>query len=143
MGLEAKRQKEIDKIVEKYKLELEALAVVKKSKFLTLFNFAQANRTSLIDKIKTAFWKNGTISWRFTPPKVESKLSDEEIIEALKKAGLQKYIRVKEEVNRELMLQDKPTLAGAAYTSTEEFVAKPKFLIANKNKTSTITEKVV
>lgn len=68
--------------------------------------FAEANRTRLTNngKVKYHRFATGEISWRIRPAKVSIR-GTEDVITAIKSAGLsKKYLRTKEEINKEAML---------------------------------------
>ena len=94
-----------------------------------LFAFAEAHRDELTDggKRKTVEVPTGTFGWRMTPPSV--KLRDvESILESLKALKLKRFIRTKEEVDKEAMLKEPETaktVKGVSISQHEEFVAKP------------------
>lgn len=94
-----------------------------------LFAFAEAHRDELTDggKRKTVEVPTGTFGWRMTPPSV--KLRDvESILESLKSLKLKRFIRTKEEVDKEAMLKEPETaktVKGVSISQHEEFVAKP------------------
>jgi phage host-nuclease inhibitor protein Gam len=92
--------------------------------------WAEANRDRLTDggRVKFADLGTGKISWRFRPPSV--RLSRvEQVIEGLKTLGLQRFIRVKEEPNKEAMLAEAElarTVAGVSIgTEGEDFIVEP------------------
>ena len=97
-----------------------------------LFAFAEAHRDELTDhgKRKTVEVPTGTFGWRMTPPSV--KLRDvESILESLKALKLKRFIRIKEEVDKEAMLKEPETaktVKGVSISQREEFVAKPAVL---------------
>lgn len=89
-----------------------------------------ANRDALTNgsKVKFARLKNGEIKWRLRPPKVTIRGADA-VIQALRDLGLSRFIRVKEEVNRDAIL-DEPdavrAVKGIAIGSAgEDFVIEP------------------
>lgn len=94
-----------------------------------LFAYAEAHRDELTEhgKRKTVEVPTGTFGWRMTPPAV--KLRDiEAILESLKSLKLKRFIRTKEEVDKEAMLKEPDvakTVKGVSITQHEEFVAKP------------------
>lgn len=94
-----------------------------------LFGFAEANRVGLTDggKRKTVEVPTGTFSWRMTPPAVHfTKVKD--VLAALKKMKLKRFIRVKEEPDKEAMLKEPEvakSIKGITITQHEEFVVKP------------------
>lgn len=93
--------------------------------------WAEANRTALTggDKTKTVDLGTGELKWRQTPPKVSIRGKVEDCIAALKRLGLKRFIRIKEEVDREAMLKDKAaarTVPGVSIGSEgEDFYVEP------------------
>ncbi|MBL8575097.1 MAG: host-nuclease inhibitor Gam family protein [Hyphomicrobiaceae bacterium] len=92
--------------------------------------WCEANRTALTggDKTKTVDLGTGVVKWRQLPPKV-TLFKIEDIVAALKKAGLKRFLRIKVEVDREAMLKE-PTVAtqvaGVTIGSAgEEFLIEP------------------
>lgn len=97
-----------------------------------LFGFAEANRAQLTDggKRKTVEVPTGTFSWRMTPPSVSLR-DVEAILKSLKSLTLERFIRTKEEVDKEAMLKEPDvakTVKGVSISQHEEFVAKPSEL---------------
>ena len=92
--------------------------------------WCEANRAALTDngKVKYADFVTGTVKWRAGRESVGLR-KVEAIIEALKRHGLQRFIRVKEEVNKDAILADKQAVAGIAGITInggdEEFVIEP------------------
>lgn len=92
--------------------------------------WCEANRAALTKEGKVKFHRfaAGEVSWRRRPPKVSVRYVDA-VIEAVKKLDLTKFLRVKEEVNKEAMLADPDlarTIAGVTIGSEgEDFVVKP------------------
>lgn len=78
-------------------------------------------------KTKTAKLASGEISWRTRPPSVSVR-GVELVLEALKALGLGRFVRVKEEVNKEAILLE-PEVAmqvrGISISQGEDFVVKP------------------
>ena len=97
-----------------------------------LFAFAEAHRDELTNggKHKTVEVPTGTFGWRMTPPAV--KLRDvESILKSLKSLKLKRFIRTKEEVDKEAMLKEPETaktVKGVSIGQHEEFIAKPSEL---------------
>lgn len=120
------------------KLKVQALAGVephqrKVSQLVEgLFAFAEAHRDELTNggKRKTVEVPTGTFGWRMTPPAV--KLHNvESILKFLKSLKLKRFIRTKEEVDKEAMLKEPEvakTVKGVSIGQHEEFVAKPSEL---------------
>jgi phage host-nuclease inhibitor protein Gam len=69
--------------------------------------WAVAHRDELTDggKRQSAELATGVISWRLLPARVTIRKA-EAVIEALKKLGLTRFLRIKEEINKEAMLED-------------------------------------
>lgn len=69
--------------------------------------WAVANREQLTGggKRQSAEMATGMISWRVLPPRVTIRKA-ENVLDALKKLGLQRFIRTREEINKEAMLDD-------------------------------------
>lgn len=98
-----------------------------------LQTWAEANRQVLTGgKTKTVDLGTGVISWRLRPSKVSLPGKPEALatlIDKLKAMALQRFIRTKEEVNREAMLAE-PDLARTVPgvkvgTSGEDFAVEP------------------
>ena len=93
--------------------------------------FCEVNRDRLTGggKVKFARFATGQISWRLRPAKVSIRGADD-VLAAIKAVGLsERFIRIKEEVNKEAMLEDRPT-AGAIKGVTigsdgEDFIVEP------------------
>jgi len=91
--------------------------------------WAEVNRAQLTEngKRKFAMLASGKINWRMRPPRVSLRGKDA-IIEACKRLGLQRFLRVVEEVNKEAMLAEPEvaqTIQGVNITQTEDFVITP------------------
>jgi phage host-nuclease inhibitor protein Gam len=91
--------------------------------------YCEANRSNLTQngKVKTAKLASGEVSWRTRPPSVTVR-GAELVIEALKTLGLARFVRIKEEVNKEAILAE-PEVAqqvrGVTISQGEDFVVKP------------------
>ncbi len=116
----------------KEQAEAEAAPLKERVKALTegLKIWAEANRDALTNggKVKFADLGTGKVSWRFRPASVRlTKV--EAVLETLRKLGLQRFIRVKEEPNKEAMLADPDTaraVAGVTIGSEgEDFIVEP------------------
>jgi phage host-nuclease inhibitor protein Gam len=93
--------------------------------------WAEANRDALTQngRTKTVDLGTGQIAWRSRPPKVTIRGGIEMLVETLRRLGLQRFVRVKEEPNREAMLAEPDvarTVPGVAIGSEgEDFVVEP------------------
>lgn len=91
--------------------------------------YCEAHRSELTqsNKVKTAKLASGEVSWRTRPPSVTVR-GAEMVIEGLKRIGLERFVRVKEEVNKEAILAE-PEVAqqvrGISITQGEDFIVKP------------------
>jgi len=91
--------------------------------------WAEANRLELTRRgqVKSARLASGEIKWRTRPPRVNLR-GVEGVIAACRKLGLDRFVRVKEEVNKEAMLAEPDlagTIAGVSITQGEDFVIVP------------------
>lgn len=91
--------------------------------------WCEANRAALTEggRTKTARLASGEVRWRMTPPKIVLK-GIETVLQALRMSGLQRFIRTKEEVNKDALLME-PAVArlvpGVSVVQAEEFVIVP------------------
>lgn len=95
-----------------------------------VLTFCEANRDDLTRSGKVKFHKfpAGEINWRRRPPKVSVR-GMAVVLERLKSLGLKRFIRTKEEVNKEAMLAE-PDVAASVDGITvgsegEDFVITP------------------
>lgn len=94
-----------------------------------LQTWADANRDTLTQggKVKTAALTTGQLLWRTRPPSVRITGADS-VIDALRKLGLGRFVRVKDEVNKEAILNEPAAVAhvpGIAISQGEDFVVEP------------------
>lgn len=91
--------------------------------------WAEANRESLTQggKVKTANLPAGEVCWRLRPPSVRIT-GAEAVLDLLRRMGLTKFIRTKEEVNKEAILLEPSEVSGVpgiAINQGEDFVITP------------------
>jgi phage host-nuclease inhibitor protein Gam len=91
--------------------------------------YAEAHRSELTDGGKRKFVRlpSGEIKWRTNPPAVSVKGVDA-VLERLRAAGLDKFIRIKEEINKEAILGDPAACAnieGITIVQDEEIEIAP------------------
>ena len=91
--------------------------------------WCEANRSALCaGGGKTANLITGEVSWRQRPPSVTVRCADK-VIETLKRLGLERFVRIKEEVNKEAILGDPRSVAGVAGITVvqgiEDFTVAP------------------
>lgn len=96
-----------------------------------LKTWAEANRAELTNgnRVKFALLGTGKILWRLRPPRISAPKDQGGVIETLRRLGLSRFIRTKEEVNREAMLAEPDvarTVTGIRIGSEgEDFVVEP------------------
>ncbi len=92
--------------------------------------WCEANRDALTHggKTKTADFITGTVSWRQRPPSVSVR-GVEVVLDTLRRMGLARFIRTKEEVNKEAVLNEPDAVRGVAgltvKTGIEDFAITP------------------
>lgn len=90
--------------------------------------YCEANRDDLCGKGKTANLVTGEVQWRQRPPSVRVT-GAESVIETLQRLGLSQFVREKQEVNKEAILNDPDGVKGVAgitvVTGVEDFVITP------------------
>lgn len=92
-------------------------------------SYCEAHRVELTDGGKRKFFRfgSGEIQWRNRPPSVSVR-AVEAVIESLKKLGLGRFVRVREEIDKEAVLKE-PDVAqqvkGLTIGAAEDFVVKP------------------
>lgn len=92
--------------------------------------YCEAHRDELTNggKVKSANLVTGEVSWRLNPPSVRITKA-EAVIEALKRLGLGKFVRSKEEINKDAILNEPNDVRGVAgitlVTGVEQFVITP------------------
>lgn len=93
-------------------------------------SWCEANRDALTSggKVKTADFITGTVSWRQRPPSVAVR-GVEAVLDTLRRMNLARFIRTKEEVNKEAILNDPDAVRGVAgltvKTGVEDFIISP------------------
>lgn len=116
-------------ITAKYQPTLEAIGDQIKQLQEGVQAYCEANRDELTGgKTKTANLITGEVQWRQRPPSVSVR-GAEAVIEALKRLGLGKFVRTKEEINKESILNEPEAVKGVAgitvVTGVEDFVITP------------------
>lgn len=92
-------------ITQRHQPELERLAAEVKRRAAGVQAYCEANRTELTDgkKVKFANFLTGEVSWRQRPPSVKiTKV--EAVMKTLKALGLGRFIRNKEEIDKDAIL---------------------------------------
>lgn len=92
--------------------------------------FCEAHRDELTNggKVKTSNFVTGEVQWRQRPPSVRVT-GAESVIETLRRLKLGDFIRTKEEVNKEAILNEPERVKGVAgiciVSGVEDFVITP------------------
>lgn len=131
MRIEAAMNDEIAALQDKYGAQVAPLKdeITAKTEGLKMYCEVNRDRLTRGGKVKFHNFATGTVSWRVKPPRVTIRGADA-VIDAIKAAGMKaKFIRVKETVNKEAML-DAPEKArmipGVSIGSEgEDFIVEP------------------
>lgn len=91
--------------------------------------WCEANRATLCEGTgKTANLVTGEVSWRQRPPSVAIRGADA-VIETLQRMHLERFVRTKEEVNKEAMLNEPDAVRGIGgitlVSGVEDFIVTP------------------
>ena len=94
-----------------------------------LQTWCEANRGTLTrdGKIKTADLPAGQVGWRMRPPRCTVR-GEETVLDALRRLGLSRFIRTKEEVNKEACLNEADVASavpGISISQGEDFFVVP------------------
>ncbi|MBB4845017.1 phage host-nuclease inhibitor protein Gam [Paucibacter oligotrophus] len=124
----AEMNDQIAEITKQYQPGLEAL----QGRLLVLQegvqSFCEAHRETLCGKGKTANLVTGEVCWRQRPPSVSIRGADS-VMDTLLRMGLGRFVRVKNEPNKEAMLNEPDAVKGIAgiaiVSGVEDFVITP------------------
>lgn len=91
--------------------------------------WCEGNRVDLTrdGRSKTAKFAAGEVSWRTRPPRVNIR-GEGIVAEALKRLGLERFIRTKEEIDKQAILAEPGAIEGIkglSISQGEDFVIKP------------------
>ena len=121
---------EIGAITEKYAPRIAELQEQLKPMQEAVQAWCESRRDELTQngKTKTGSFNTGEVQWRQRPPSVAIRGADS-VIESLRTLGLVRFIRVKEEINKDAMLNEADlaaTVAGVTIRKgVEDFVITP------------------
>lgn len=92
-------------------------------------SWCEANRNQLTQggKVKHADLPSGKVGWRMRPPSVVVR-GKEAVIDLLVRMGLSRFVRVREEVNKEAILAEPEAIRnvkGITITQAEDFIIVP------------------
>lgn len=134
LRLEAEMNDKIAALQQQYGEKVAPIRELAAAKQEGLKMFCEVNRDRLTGggKTKTHRFATGEVSWRLRPAKVTVRGKDA-VIAAIKSAKLgKKFLRVKEDINKEAMLADATTRAAASAiqgvtigSDGEDFIVEP------------------
>ncbi|HBK2226973.1 TPA: host-nuclease inhibitor Gam family protein [Escherichia coli] len=113
--LETEMNDAIAEITEKFAARLAPIKTDIETLSKGVQGWCEANRDELTNggKVKTANLVTGDVSWRQRPPSVSIRGVDA-VMETLERLGLQRFIRTKQEINKEAILLEPKAVAGVA-----------------------------
>ena len=127
-GIELKMNERLATVKADYEKDAQPLNEEIEHQTSLLHDWAEQNRDLLLrEGSKTARLATGELSWRVTPPAVKFR-SAETVVENLKRLGLERFVRTREEPNKEAILAEPESVKGVAgitITQGELFIAKP------------------
>ncbi len=111
--IEVEMNNSITRIKQRYEEEVEPVNKAIKTLTSGINAYCEVHRDELTDngKVKTVNLPSGTIAWRKCPPSVRLTKPDI-VIELLKKKGLSRFVRIKEEVNKDMILSEQAAVTG-------------------------------
>lgn len=121
---------EIAATTKRYQPRLEELTARIETLQAGVQTYCEAHRAELTNggKVKTANLVTGEVQWRQRPPSVSIRGADA-VLETLARMGLTRFIRTKQEPNKEAMLNEQDAVRGIAGISivsgVEDFVITP------------------
>lgn len=128
--LQAAMNDEIAEVIQRY----QALIAPQQERLTSLQQgvqtWCEAHRDTLTGggKSKSYSFITGSVMWRMRPPSCTVR-GAESVIDTLKRLRLARFIRIKEEVNKEAILNEPQAIAGVAglsvLTGVEDFVIEP------------------
>jgi phage host-nuclease inhibitor protein Gam len=92
--------------------------------------WCEANRTTITQegRVKFCLFATGEVKWRFRPPAVSIRGGAEKVAEALKSLGLTRFLRTKEEIDKEAILKEPEavkSVRGVSIVQKEDFAVVP------------------
>ena len=129
LRIEADMNDEIAKIKEAYERDAEPHRDRLKALNAGAQIWCEANRDALTNagKVKTALFATGEVAWRTRPPSVVVR-GAEAVIDRLRRLGLARFVRTKDEVNKEAILAEPASVShveGIQISQGEDFVITP------------------
>lgn len=120
----------VDQLVENARQESEPLQKEIDRLAEAIASYAAHHRDELTNHGKTKLVKlvNGVIKWRLTPLKAVLRDAEEVIIDRLKKLDLERFIVVKESIDKNALKKERAvteTVDGVSFSQQEEFIITP------------------
>lgn len=127
--LETHINDQVAQVTDQHKQEVEALQQRIETLSSGIQIWCEANRAQLLEGGgKEANLITGLVRWRQRPPSVSIRGVDK-VLEALRTLGLQRFIRTKEEPNKEAMLADPKAVQAvpglSIVSGVEDFIVEP------------------
>lgn len=127
--LQADMNDEIAAITQKYAQMINPIKADAEDLTQAVQIWCEANKDKLLEKGgKTANLITGEVAWRIRPPSVVLRGIDDVIVR-LERFGLERFVRVKKEVNKEAILNESDAVAGitgiTVKTGVEDFIISP------------------
>ncbi|TAM72336.1 host-nuclease inhibitor protein Gam [bacterium] len=127
--IQAAMNDELAAVRERYEAEAKPFAdeIGALTKGVHLYCEAHRHELTRDGKVKSHTFASGEVKWRLRPPSVVLRGGDA-VLDALKSLKLDRFIRVKEEVNKEAILAEPEAAAGVrgiTIRQTEDFVVQP------------------
>lgn len=126
--IEAAMNDELAAIKEKWEAEADPLKLKIQSLTVGVQTWCEGHRGELLKgDAKTAIFAAGEVQWRTRPPRAVIR-GVEAVMDTLRRLGLSRFIRAKEEINKEAILNEPAAVAGISGISIEQgedFVIKP------------------
>lgn len=125
-------QEEMARIKEEYERKAQPLMEERTALTEGVRIWAEANRRKLTQdgKVKYVRLTTGEIKWRQRPPAVTIR-GTAQVLQRLKERGLERFIRVKESVNKEAIREEPEAVSGIpgikVGSAGEDFVVEPFF----------------
>ena len=129
----SRTQADMNDTLAKVKEDFETIAEPRRKRISELTQgvqvWCEANRDALTNgnKVKSAQLTTGEIGWRTRPPSVRVT-GAEAVLDLLRRLGLKRFIRQKEEVNKEAILNEPEAVAhvpGITISQGEDFFITP------------------
>lgn len=129
----ARVQADMNDTLAKVKEDFETVAEPRRTRIAALTQgvqiWCEANRDTLTNggKVKSAALTTGEIGWRMRPPSARIT-GQEAVLDVLRRLGLGRFIRQKEEVNKEAILNEPEAVAhvpGITISQGEDFFITP------------------